>query len=113
MQDRKILAMGSGLGAAGLVVFAILLGVGKRSSHDPVSYGSLFICWWAVALGFNMASTVCVSLLSKQLPSERNRWAGLVVQLSIWSGRTAGTVLGMSCCVKTYSSADIVQVVPE
>jgi hypothetical protein len=103
MQDRKILAMGSGLGAAGLVVFAILLGVGKRSSHDPVSYGSRF----------NMASTVCVSLLSKQLPSERNRWAGLVVQLSIWSGRTAGTVLGMSCCVKTYSSADIVQVVPE
>lgn len=71
-QDRKILALGSALGAAGLVVF---LGLLRAGGHErAVSYGSLFACWWAVALGFNLASTVTVSLLSKQLPPEWNRY---------------------------------------
>jgi hypothetical protein len=61
-QDRHILALGSGVGTTGLLIALALL------KSEKVVYGSLFVCWWAVALGFNMASTVTVSLLSKQLP---------------------------------------------
>lgn len=71
-QDRKILAFGSVVGAAGLAVFMGLLEKEKRGEGVP--YGALFACWWAVALGFNLASTVTVSLLSKQLPPEWNRY---------------------------------------
>lgn len=94
VQDRKILAFGSGLGAVGLVVFAALLGSGEHASHSSVSYGSLFACWWAIALGFNMASTVTVSLLSKQLPPEWNKWTSLAIQYANYTGRVTGAVWG-------------------
>jgi hypothetical protein len=96
VQDRKILAFGSGIGAAGLVVFAALLGASGHSLDDPISYGSLFACWWAIALGFNIASTVTVSLLSKQLPPEWNKWTSLAIQYSNYTGRVTGAVWGQS-----------------
>jgi hypothetical protein len=95
IQDRKILAFGSGLGAVGLVVFLALVSAGKHSpAHDPLSYGSLFVCWWAVALGFSMASTVTVSLLSKQLPPEWNTWTSIAIQYSNYTGRVTGAIWG-------------------
>jgi hypothetical protein len=77
------------------VVFLALVSAGKHSpTHDPLSYGSLFVCWWAIALGFNLASTVTVSLLSKQLPPEWNKWTSLAIQYSNYTGRVTGAVWG-------------------
>ncbi|KIO06903.1 hypothetical protein M404DRAFT_137308 [Pisolithus tinctorius Marx 270] len=90
IQDRKLLALGCGLGLAGLAIFLSLLRTGK------INYGSLFMCWWAIALGFNLATTVTLSLLSKQLPPERNRWSSMVIQYSNYAGRVTGAVWGGS-----------------
>jgi len=89
-QDRNLLAFGSGLGLLGLLVFVSLLRSGK------VGYASLFVCWWAVALGFNLATTVTISLLSKQLSPEWNRWSSMAVQYSNYTGRVTGAVWGGS-----------------
>jgi MFS family permease len=97
--------VGSGLGTVGLIIFEALL-ASERSNDKAISYGSLLVCYWAIALGFNLSSTVCVSLLSKQLPCERNRWAGLVVQLSMWIGRATGTVLGRGFRSASYNLTD-------
>lgn len=89
-QDRNLLAFGSGLGLLGLLVFVSLLRSGK------VDYVSLFVCWWAVALGFNLATTVTISLLSKQLSPEWNRWSSMAIQYSNYTGRVTGAVWGGS-----------------
>lgn len=88
IQDRKLLAFGSGLGLAGLVIFILLLATHK------ISYGTLFISWWSVALGFNLASTVTFSLLSKQLPARWNGWSSLAIQYSTYAGRVGGAIWG-------------------
>jgi hypothetical protein len=80
------------MGTAGLVVFAALMGTYEQSAHTSISYGSLFACWWAIALGFNLASTVTVSLLSKQLPADLNKWTSLIIQYSNYAGRVTGAV---------------------
>ncbi|KAI6112464.1 major facilitator superfamily domain-containing protein [Pisolithus croceorrhizus] len=90
IQDRKLLALGCGLGLLGLSIFLSLLRSGK------INYGSLFMCWWAIALGFNLATTVTLSLLSKQLPPERNRWSSMVIQYANYTGRVTGAVWGGS-----------------
>jgi len=54
------------------------------------------MCWWGVALGFNMASTVPVSLLSKQLPPRWNGWLSLAIQYSMYTGRVSGAIWGGS-----------------
>lgn len=90
IQDRKLLALGCGLGLLGLTIFLSLLRTGK------IDYGSLFMCWWAIALGFNLATTVTLSLLSKQLPPERNRWSSMVIQYANYTGRVTGAVWGGS-----------------
>lgn len=89
-QDRKILAFGSGLGLSALLVFLSLLRSGK------LNYGSVFMCWWAVALGFNLASTVTMSLLSKQLPPAWNGRTSLAIQYSNYTGRVTGAIWGGS-----------------
>lgn len=89
-QDRKILAFGTMLGLAGLLIFISILRTGK------VNYGSLFVCWWSVALGFNLATTVTLSLLSKQLPPEWNGRISMAIQYSNYVGRVAGAVWGGS-----------------
>lgn len=90
VQDRHLLAFGTGLGLTGLVVLVSLL-----QTH-MVSYGTLFISWWSVALGFNLASTVTVSLLSKQLPAQWNGRSSLAIQYSNYMGRVTGAVWGGS-----------------
>ncbi|OAX33007.1 MFS general substrate transporter [Rhizopogon vinicolor AM-OR11-026] len=89
-QDRKLLAFGTTIGLAGLVIFLSILRTGK------VNYGSLFACWWTVALGFNLATTVTLSLLSKQLPPEWNGRTSMVIQYSNYTGRVTGAVWGGS-----------------
>ncbi|KIY71028.1 MFS general substrate transporter [Cylindrobasidium torrendii FP15055 ss-10] len=90
LQDRHILLIGASLGLAGLLVFISLVGSNK------VNYGSMFVCWWLVALGFNLASTVTVSLLSKQLPQEWNGRTSLAIQYSNYTGRVSGAIWGGS-----------------
>ena len=90
IEDRVILATGSCLGLSSLLVFLSLLRTGK------INYGSVFMCWWASALGFNAASVVPISLLSKQLPPSWNGWLSLVIQYSIYAGRVSGAIWGGS-----------------
>ncbi|RDB18451.1 hypothetical protein Hypma_000260 [Hypsizygus marmoreus] len=91
-QDRQILASGSGLGLIGLLIFAALL----RTGGGALNYGSVFVCWWAVALGFNLASTVTISTLSKQLPPTWNGRTSLAIQYSNYAGRVTGAIWGGS-----------------
>ncbi|VDB85409.1 unnamed protein product [Peniophora sp. CBMAI 1063] len=87
-QDRHILAAGAGIGLIGLVVSITVLATGS------MTYWALLACWILVALGFNIASTVTVSLLSKQMP---HRWVGhlnLAVEYSSVVGRVTGAVWG-------------------
>ena len=90
IQDRHLLAFGTGLGLCGLLVFISLLATNK------VVYGSLYACWWPIALGFNLATTVTLSLLSKQLPPEWNRRTSMAIQYSNYVGRLTGAIWGGS-----------------
>ena len=85
VQDRYILAVGCALGLLGLLV---AIGAGR------LTLGSLFACWFFVALGFNLASTVTLSLLSKQMPHAWNGKISLFIQYSNYSGRVCGAVWG-------------------
>ncbi|KAJ7103839.1 major facilitator superfamily domain-containing protein [Mycena epipterygia] len=87
-QDRATLAVGSALGVAGLLLMLALL------AADAIVFGSFFICWVLVALGFNLASTCTLSLLSKQLPNAWNGRTSLAIQYSNYLGRVTGAVLG-------------------
>ncbi|KAG2149449.1 major facilitator superfamily domain-containing protein [Suillus cothurnatus] len=89
-QDRKLLARSTILGLIGLVIFLSILRTGK------VNYGTLFACWWTVALGFNLATTVTLSLLSKQLPPEWNGGTSIAIQCSNYIGRVMGAIWGGS-----------------
>ncbi|KAJ7021098.1 membrane transporter [Mycena alexandri] len=87
-QDRITLATGSTIGVTGLVLMLILL------ATDRVVFGSFYVCWFLVALGFNLASTCTLSLLSKQLPNAWNARTSMAIQYSNYSGRVTGAVLG-------------------
>ncbi|KAK7024830.1 major facilitator superfamily domain-containing protein [Favolaschia claudopus] len=87
-QDRTTLALGSAIGLAGLVLALILL------ATERVVFGSFYVCWVLVALGFNLASTCTLSLLSKQLPGAWNGRTSLAIQYSNYCGRTTGALLG-------------------
>ena len=90
VQDRHTLALGSSLGLAGLLCATAIL------AAEKVNYGSFFVAWFLVALGFNIASTVTLSLLSKQLPGEWNGRISLFIQWSNYTGRVTGAVWGGS-----------------
>ncbi|KAJ7227876.1 major facilitator superfamily domain-containing protein [Mycena haematopus] len=87
-QDRITLTVGSGIGLTGLVLSLILL------AADRVVFGSFYVCWVLVALGFNLASTTTLSLLSKQMPNAWNARTSLVIQYSNYCGRVTGAILG-------------------
>lgn len=88
IQDRTTLATGSSLGLAGLLTMLAIL------RADKVSFGTFFVCWFLVALGFNLASTCTLSLLSKQLPASWNGKISMAIQYSNYTGRVTGAVLG-------------------
>lgn len=105
IEDRKMLAFGTSLGLIALFVFLALL------ETDKVNYGSIFVCWWAVVLGFNTAFTVPVSLLSKQFPPSWNNKTSIMVQCSTYVGRVAGAIFGGSGVrigMRTYVGTEIV-----
>jgi len=87
-QDRTTLATGSVIGLTGLVLALVLL------ATDRVVFGSFYVCWVLVALGFNLASTCTLSLLSKQLPNEWNARTSVAIQYSNYCGRVTGAILG-------------------
>jgi hypothetical protein len=87
-QDRATLAAGSAIGLTGLFLTLALL------ATDKVVFGSFYVCWFLVALGFNLASTCTLSLLSKQLPNAWNARTSLAIQYSNYCGRCTGAVLG-------------------
>lgn len=91
-QDRLILALGTTLGLCGLITFLGLI----RAGGKALNYGAIYVCWWAVALGFNLASTVTMSTLSKKLPPKWNGSTSLAIQYSNYTGRVAGAVWGGS-----------------
>ncbi|KAI0063149.1 MFS general substrate transporter [Artomyces pyxidatus] len=88
VQDRHLLALGSALGLAGLLATLGVLAAGQ------MRFGTLFACWFLVALGFNLASTVTLSLLSKQMPHAWNGKMSLAIQYSNFTGRVTGAVWG-------------------
>ncbi|KAI9460196.1 MFS general substrate transporter [Lactarius psammicola] len=88
VQDRYILAVGCALGLLGLLVTTAVLATGHAT------FGSLFASWFLIALGFNLASTVTLSLLSKQMPHSWNGKISLFIQYSNYSGRVSGAVWG-------------------
>ncbi|KAG1868251.1 major facilitator superfamily domain-containing protein [Suillus subalutaceus] len=90
IQDRKLLAFGTTVGLAGLTTFLSIL------YTDTVNYSSLFACWCTVALGFNIATAITLSLLSKQLPPYWNGRTSIVIQCSNFTGRVTGTIWGGS-----------------
>jgi hypothetical protein len=90
VQDRYILAAGCALGLLGLLVAIAVVGAGAGRA----TLGSVFGSWFFVALGFNLASTVTLSLLSKQMPHAWNGKISLFIQYSNYSGRVSGAVWG-------------------
>ncbi|KAJ6605317.1 major facilitator superfamily domain-containing protein [Mycena vulgaris] len=87
-QDRITLIAGSAVGLTGLLLTLALL------ATDKIVFGPFYVCWFLVALGFNLASTCTLSLLSKQLPSEWNGRTSLAIQYSNFAGRSTGTLMG-------------------
>ncbi|CAA7267687.1 unnamed protein product [Cyclocybe aegerita] len=88
VQDRVTLAFGTTLGFIGLLIMLAIL------HTDKVTFGSLFVCWFLIALGFNLASTCTLSLLSKQLPDGWNSRTSMAIQYSNYVGRVTGAILG-------------------
>ncbi|KAJ6463135.1 membrane transporter [Mycena vitilis] len=82
LQDRVTLVTGSAIGIAGLVLTLVLL------ATDKIVFGSFYVCWFLVALGFNLASTCTFSLLSKQFPSSWNGRTSRAIQYSIYVPQT-------------------------
>ncbi|CAD6889661.1 unnamed protein product [Tilletia laevis] len=91
IQDRVILATGIAIGLSGLVIHMVTLTPGLEHS---INLPSFFASWLLVALGYNMMSTVTLSLLSKQVPPHFNNYTSLIIQLSNYSGRLGGAFWG-------------------
>lgn len=100
IQDRLILAVGLLFGLLGLSLHMGSLespaksAVGILASSSPINFGSLFTSWFFVALGYNMLTTVTLSLLSKQIPAKYNGLTSTVIQLSNYTGRITGALWG-------------------
>jgi hypothetical protein len=70
-----MLALGTTLGLAGVLGMFGLLSNADTSSSRTESIAGFFGCWFLVALGFNLASTCTLSLLSKRMGGE---WNGII-----------------------------------
>lgn len=89
VQDRYILAAGCALG-----LFGLLVAIPVAAAVGRATFGGLFAAWFFVALGFNLASTVTLSLVSKQMPHAWNGKISLFIQYSNYSGRVSGAIWG-------------------
>ncbi|KAF7324707.1 hypothetical protein MKEN_00512200 [Mycena kentingensis (nom. inval.)] len=92
-QDRVTLAVGMLVGGLGLLLALVMMLV-LPNGHVPL--GAFYIVWVLVALGFNIASTCPISLLSKVLPDVGiwNRRMSMAIQYSNFLGRVGGAVFG-------------------
>ncbi|KAF8169936.1 membrane transporter [Pholiota molesta] len=97
IQDRVILAVGTFTGAVGLLIMLSTLLANK------VTVGSLFICWFLIALGFNLAST--------STPDTWNGRISLAIQYSNTVGRVTGSILGGAGVKMGMVNYAIVQIV--
>ncbi|EKM51298.1 uncharacterized protein PHACADRAFT_263336 [Phanerochaete carnosa HHB-10118-sp] len=105
LQDRLTLLAGTSLGVLGLLV---LLGTLAGVSVTRVG---LFFAWFFVALGFNLSSTVTLSLLSKQVPAHWNTRISVAIQCSNYTGRVCGAVwggAGVAVGMKTYVGLELI-----
>ena len=100
LQDRLILAAGLLFGLLGLSLHMGSLQSPSFSTVDrlhlltSLNFGSFFTSWFLVALGYNMLTTVTLSLLSKQVPAKYNGLTSTVIQLSNYTGRISGALWG-------------------
>ncbi|KAJ1599448.1 hypothetical protein NDA14_002174 [Ustilago hordei] len=100
VQDRLILAVGLLFGLLGLSLHMGSLESPTKSAVSRLgmltwlNFGSFFTSWFLVALGYNMLTTVTLSLLSKQIPAKYNGLTSTVIQLSNYSGRIGGALWG-------------------
>ncbi|PWY98017.1 MFS general substrate transporter [Testicularia cyperi] len=122
LQDRSILLAGLLLGLLGLSLHmgtlesparsavALLANTHASTSTSSASasasvsalatptsktnFGSFFTSWFLVALGYNMLTTITLSLLSKQIPAKFNGLTSTVIQLSNYTGRISGALWG-------------------
>ncbi|GJE94042.1 MFS general substrate transporter [Phanerochaete sordida] len=104
LQDRFTLLAGTATGMAGLLVL-----LGTLAARE-VTRVALFFAWFLVALGFNLASTVTLSLLSKQLPAHWNTRISVAIQYSNYTGRVTGAVwggAGVAVGMETYVGLEI------
>jgi len=88
VQDRYILSVGCAVGLLGLLVGLVVVATARAT------LARLCVSWFFVALGFNLASTVTLSLLSKQMPHAWNGRVSLFIQYSNYAGRMCGAVWG-------------------
>ena len=76
LQDRTLLALGTTLGLAGVLgMFGLLSRAMLVAPSHTEGIAGFFGCWFLVALGFNLASTCTLSLLSKRMGGE---WNGVI-----------------------------------
>ncbi|KAJ7736586.1 hypothetical protein DFH07DRAFT_779656 [Mycena maculata] len=88
----------SAVGMSGLLLTLVLL------ATNSIVFGSFYACWFLVALGFNLASTCTLSLLSKQLPGVWNGRTSMMIQCSNIFGRLTGAILGGAGETRTETS---------
>ncbi|KAF7725971.1 hypothetical protein EC973_009117 [Apophysomyces ossiformis] len=88
IQDRTTAAVGFGTALIGMIIYLARLttsGVGKAD------YG---VSWFLICSGYNVASTITLSLMSKLFPDKLSDVCALIVQVSNYTGRLTGAVWG-------------------
>ena len=88
VNDRYVLAAGCALGLLGLLVAIPVVGLGHAT------LGGLFAAWFFVSLGFNLACTVALNILTKQMPFAWNGKIGVFIQYSNNAGHLTGATWG-------------------
>ncbi|MCO5567177.1 hypothetical protein L7F22_020865 [Adiantum nelumboides] len=88
VHDRIIILIGFLIGGLGLLLHLIFI------SKGIISIARYGISWFLVCWGFNLSSTITLSLTSKILPNQSSDKAALAVQLSNYMGRFTGAIWG-------------------
>ncbi|KAI9095131.1 major facilitator superfamily domain-containing protein [Phlyctochytrium arcticum] len=93
LQDRVVVVSGFGIAAVGVAIhLAVILREGLTPSKQTLP--AFAVAWFLVCWGFNAASTITLSLMSKTLPARLADQGALAVQLSNYMGRLTGALWG-------------------
>ncbi|KAG0190797.1 hypothetical protein DFQ28_001521 [Apophysomyces sp. BC1034] len=90
IQDRTTAVVGFGMALIGMILYLARLTTGGVGKPD---YG---VSWFLVCSGYNIASTITLSLMSKLFPDQLSDVCALIVQVSNYIGRLTGAVWGTS-----------------